>query len=79
MQPSFYIEDFSGLSKNIRATTTADVETALSGKPCTLDDLAALLSPAAEEFLPMMAARSRELTALRFGRTTQIFAPLYLS
>jgi 2-iminoacetate synthase len=26
-----------------------------------------------------MAARSRELTAMRFGRTTQIYAPLYLS
>ncbi len=79
MQSSFSIGDFSALSRKIRMATSTEVEAALNGKPCTLDDLAALLSPAAEKFLPLMAARSRELTALRFGRTTQIFAPLYLS
>ncbi|HHD56410.1 MAG TPA: radical SAM protein, partial [Desulfobulbaceae bacterium] len=79
MQPSFHIETFSELTDQILATTRSEVETALNSRICTLDDLAALLSPAAEEFLPMMAARSRELTAIRFGKTTQIFAPLYLS
>ncbi len=79
MQPSFHIGEFSQLTDQILATTRAEVETALNSRNCTLDHLAALLSPAAEEFLPVMAARSRELTALRFGKTTQIFAPLYLS
>jgi len=79
MQPSFHIGEFSQLTDQILATTRAEVETALNSRNCTLDHLAALLSPAAEEFLPVMAARSRKLTALRFGKTTQIFAPLYLS
>ena len=79
MQASFHIENFSGLTDQIQAATSTDVETALDSRTCTLNDLAALLSPAAEEFLPQMAARSRELTAMRFGKTTQIFAPLYLS
>ncbi len=80
MQTSFHIDNFSTLTDQIHAATGNDVETALySNRACTLDNLAALLSPAAEKFLPMMAARSRELTALRFGKITQIFAPLYLS
>jgi len=41
--------------------------------------LAALLSPAADPYLEQMAARSAEITRKRFGRTIQIYAPLYLS
>ncbi len=79
MQSRFHIQDFSTLAKQISAATTARVQTALRNQSPSLEDLAALLSPAAEKFLPLMAARSRDLTALRFGKTTQIFAPLYLS
>lgn len=45
----------------------------------TLDDLAALLSPAAEPFLEELALRSRAVTLGRFGRTMQLYAPLYLT
>ena len=44
-----------------------------------LDDLAALLSPAAAPFLEEMARMSQRLTLARFGRTMQLYAPLYLS
>jgi 2-iminoacetate synthase len=44
-----------------------------------LEDLAALLSPAAAPFLEEMAQLSHRLTVERFGRTMQLYAPLYLS
>ena len=45
----------------------------------SLDDLAAMLSPAAGERLEDLAAASHELTVARFGRTMRMYAPLYLS
>ena len=39
----------------------------------------ALLSPAAESYLPLMAERSQQLTRQRFGNTLHLFIPLYLS
>ncbi|HXC07084.1 MAG TPA: 2-iminoacetate synthase ThiH, partial [Bacteroidia bacterium] len=42
-------------------------------------DFMALISPAASPFLEEMAVKSRELTLKRFGRTIQLYAPLYLS
>jgi len=44
-----------------------------------MDDLEALLSPAAAPFLEEMAQISHRLTVERFGRTMQMYAPLYLS
>lgn len=41
--------------------------------------LLALVSPAAEEFLEEMAQQARRLTIQRFGRTIQLYAPLYVS
>jgi len=45
----------------------------------TLEDFAVLLSSAAGERLEEMAQASHELTVARFGRTMQMYAPLYLS
>jgi 2-iminoacetate synthase len=57
------------------------VEQALATPPPerTLEDFAALLSPAASGRLEEMAASSRGLTLARFGRTMHMYAPLYLS
>ncbi|MFH0985499.1 MAG: 2-iminoacetate synthase ThiH [Candidatus Omnitrophota bacterium] len=41
--------------------------------------LLALLSPAAEEFLEPMAQRAHALTLMHFGRTIQLYTPMYLS
>ncbi|MCJ7832629.1 MAG: 2-iminoacetate synthase ThiH [Actinobacteria bacterium] len=59
----------------------AMVDRALSREPGTLalEDFAALLSPVAGERLEEMAQASREVTVARFGRTMQMYAPLYLS
>jgi 2-iminoacetate synthase len=61
--------------------SAARVHRALGTDPMerTLDDFAALLSPAAGERIEAMAAASRELTTARFGRTMHMYAPIYLS
>jgi len=73
--------DFAQVADRIRATTSADVRRALdrAGRGCTLDDFAALLSPAAAPHLEEMARLSHRLTVERFGRTMQLYAPLYLT
>lgn len=45
----------------------------------TIEDFAALLSPAATDVIEDMAAESRALTLKRFGKTIQLYVPLYLS
>ena len=75
--------DFAEVSRTIAAKTPADVHQALSrarsGAALGLDDLAALLSPAAAPFLEEMAQLSHRLTVERFGRTMQLYAPMYLT
>jgi 2-iminoacetate synthase len=73
--------DFDERAAWIASRSTADVERALArtGAPLSLDDWAALLSPAAEPFLEAMAQASQRRTQERFGRTMQLYAPLYLS
>ncbi len=73
--------DFAEIGRRIQARTAADVRRALrrAGDGADLDDLEALLSPAAAPFLEQMAQISHRLTVERFGRTMQLYAPLYLS
>ncbi|MCP4601316.1 MAG: 2-iminoacetate synthase ThiH [Proteobacteria bacterium] len=42
-------------------------------------DLALLLSPGADELLEEIAHEARQITLERFGRTVQLYAPLYIS
>lgn len=73
--------EFGDIAARIQSKTTADVCRALARvrSGLTLDDLQALLSPAATPFLEEMAQLSHRLTVERFGRTMQLYAPLYLS
>ena len=73
--------DFRIVAECIARKSDADVERALTRGPAamTLEDLAALLSPAASPHLEAMAQQSHRRTVERFGRTMQIYAPLYLS
>lgn len=59
--------------------TAADVRAALSHENCTVEDLKALLSPAAEPFLEKMAERARLETQKHFGNTVYLFTPLYIA
>jgi 2-iminoacetate synthase len=75
----FALPSFTELVKRIDGCTVNDVVRAQRTSHPDRQDLAALLSPAAEPFFQEMACRSAEITARRFGRTTQIYAPLYLA
>ncbi|KMQ66842.1 thiamine biosynthesis protein ThiH [Chryseobacterium angstadtii] len=59
--------------------THADVLASLHKKNKTLDDFLNLLSPAAAQELELMARMTRQLTQKRFGKTIQLYAPMYLS
>lgn len=81
-----FIERFNQLSwgsvqDTVRERTAADVERALA-RPIgrvSLDDFAALVSPAAAPYLETMAQLSHTRTVERFGYTQQMYAPVYLS
>ena len=68
------------MTERVFDSTAADVEHALSraGRG-GLSDFCALVSPAAASYLEDMAQLSYRLTRKRFGRTTQLYIPLYLS
>ncbi|MCW1964199.1 2-iminoacetate synthase ThiH [Chryseobacterium viscerum] len=57
----------------------AEVRYSLQKKNKTLDDFLNLLSPAASHELELMARMTQMLTQKRFGKTIQLYAPLYLS
>jgi 2-iminoacetate synthase len=59
--------------------TAVDVRRALQHERCTIEDLKALLSPAAEPFLEMMAQKARRETSKHFGNTVYLFTPLYIA
>jgi len=63
----------------IYSRTDNDVKKSLSKPKLTEQDFATLLSPAAENYLETMAHLSKSITLKRFGKTIQIYAPMYLS
>ncbi len=85
MSASGFLETFSRFSwdkarETIYSQTRADVERALAaGNSRTLAHFAALLSPAASELQSEMLAESKARTLSRFGRTMQMYVPLYLT
>jgi 2-iminoacetate synthase len=64
---------------SIQTKTSKDVETAMAATHRTPEDFKALISPAALPYLEQMAQLSHQLTQKRFGKTIQLFAPIYLS
>ena len=67
------------LVDDIYSKTSDNVQDALYKSKRTLDDFKALISPAAKPYLEQMAQLSHELTQKRFGKTIQMYVPLYLS
>lgn len=67
------------IKSSIYSKTAADVERALASKKRDLEDFKALISPAAEPYLEQMAQESHALTKKRFGKTIQLYTPMYLS
>lgn len=62
-----------------QAMQSKDVERALSKDRLIDEDYLALLSPAAEPYLEIMARQAHDRTVQHFGRVIQLYQPLYLS
>jgi 2-iminoacetate synthase len=71
--------DWNTVQTKIYQTTLQEVERALAKDKRNLDDFLALISPAAQPYLEQMAQMSHTLTKKRFGKTIQMYAPMYLS
>lgn len=71
--------DWQIVQDKIYSATSGDVERALASTKRSLDDFLALISPAAAPYLEQMAVQSRSITQKRFGKTMQMYAPMYLS
>lgn len=76
-----YLQQYrwSDIAQKVEVTTARQVERVLHQSKLTVDDFLTLISPAAEPFLEQMAQLSSGITQKRFGRTIQLFAPLYVS
>lgn len=67
------------VKSSIYIKTAGDVERALRKSKRDLEDFKALISPAAAPYLEQMAGLSQQLTQERFGKTIQMYIPMYLS
>ena len=61
------------------SVTAADVQRALAHEVKTPEDFGALLSPAAEPFLELMAQAAQKETRKHFGNSIQMFTPIYIA
>ncbi|CQR70952.1 2-iminoacetate synthase [Sporomusa ovata DSM 2662] len=59
--------------------TGADVQRALRQERLSIKDYAAILSPAAMDYLEEMAAKAAMATRRHFGNSIQMFTPLYIA
>ncbi|MDR6736200.1 2-iminoacetate synthase ThiH [Sphingobacterium sp. 2149] len=67
------------IQMQIYSTTDRDVQHVLNKDHLTLYDFGTLTAPAAAPYLEQMAQKTQQLTQRRFGKTIQLYAPLYLS
>ncbi len=68
------------MTRFIESASAADVERVLAkGVNISPEDFAVLVSPAAAPYIEEMARASAAATRRRFGRTMQIYIPLYIS
>lgn len=65
--------------KIFRDFSPQEVERAIGSESRDPERFLALLSPAAEKFLEPMAQKAHALTLMHFGKTLQLYTPMYLS
>lgn len=75
----FYQYKWNEVKDSIYSKTERDVIRALNRDKRNLEDFKALISPAALPYLEEMAALSQQITQRRFGKTIQMYIPIYLS
>lgn len=75
--------DFSSSVNEVKSKNKQDVEFAISrsvdGERLDFQDYLALISPAADIYIEEMALLSKQITEERFGKTIQLYMPMYLS
>ena len=71
--------DWNSIQTKIYQTSVREVEQVLAKNKLDLGDFLILISPAAKPYLEQMAQKCHEITKKRFGKTIQMYAPLYLS
>ncbi len=71
--------DWEETTQRIMSKTDADVRRALGKSRCDVDDFMALISPAATPYLEQMAVLSQKYTRERFGKTINMFIPIYIT
>lgn len=78
-QTVFEHYDWDTVQAKIYATTPEQVLRSLATNKRSLEDFLHLIAPAAQPYLEQMAQQSHALTTKRFGKTIQMYAPMYLS
>lgn len=71
--------DYKEIKNMIYMKTTKDVVDALGKRTLDNHDLAALVSPAADPFLEVMAKRSQSESLKHFGKSIVLYTPMYLA
>jgi len=71
--------DLDQLKHSIYATDESDVERVLKKNRFSVNDFPVLISSAAKSYIETMAALSKKITLLRFGKTVKLYAPVYIS
>jgi len=66
-------------ARYIESRSSAAVEQALAKDVLDMYDFAALLSPAAADYLELMAQRAQQVTRQHFGNVIFLFTPMYIS
>jgi len=75
------VEQYQGFDYEqfFQQVTDAAIERSLAQEKPTATDFLNLLSPRAARHLEPMAEKAHQLTVQYFGRTIQLFIPLYIS
>lgn len=76
---TFAKQNWDEVKSAIYGATARDVERALAARRRSVEDFAALISPAATGYLEEMARLSQAATKKRFGNVIQMYVPLYVS
>ncbi|SDI02788.1 2-iminoacetate synthase [Chryseobacterium taeanense] len=67
------------IKTRLETITLSDVERSLQKDNKTIEDFLNFISPVGAQKLEVMAKMAQQLTWKRFGKTIQLYAPLYLS
>jgi 2-iminoacetate synthase len=79
-----FVSEFNSLPaqsllKHSLGANATSVRESLAKIKLSLNDFANLISPAGNELLETLSARSQKVTQQRFGKVIRLFAPLYVS